>query len=703
MLIWLVILAAAGISGRIWGGEEVDNFEIPGAEAQKAFDLLESRFPQQAGDSATVVFFSERGVQDPSVRPLIQTALEDMGRLPPVVAVTSPFAAAGAISQDGRIAFGTVQFNARANEVEEKSVDQLIAIGEETAGPDLQVEMTGPVILAHEFGGLGYTEAVALTAATVVLLVSFGSVIAMGLPLVVALFALGSGLSLLSLFALVVDISRFAPQMALMIGLAVAIDYALLIVTRHRQGLARGLAVDDSIAEAISTAGRTVLFAGVTVAFAVLGLYLIGIPTIATVGMTTSIVLVLTVLAAITLLPALLGFAGQSIDRFHIPKLLSREVRSESTLWFRLSGTIQRRAWPFAIGSLAILLLLASPVLALRLGSSDAGNNPTSFTSRRAYDLLTQGFGPGFNGPLLIAVDLSGDADGQAMERLRDALANAPGVAAIGEPRFNGAGDTAVITVTPASSPQSTETESLVHRLRDDVIPAALTGSEAKAFVGGETAAHIDIGQKISQRLPLFMGAVIGLSMILLLVMFRSILIPLKAAVMNLLSIGAAFGVIVAVFQWGWGADLIGVKTGPVESFIPMMMFAILFGLSMDYEMFLLSRIREEYLRTQDNAVAVSMGLATTARVITSAAAVMVAVFLSFMLGDFRAIKMAGLGLATAIFLDATLIRLVMVPAVMNVLGDANWWLPRRLDRLIARLAFERQEATPQEAAVRGD
>ncbi|HXG36789.1 MAG TPA: MMPL family transporter, partial [Dehalococcoidia bacterium] len=546
------------------------------------------------------------------------------------------------------------------------------------------------------------TEVVAVVAAMVVLLVSFGSVIAMGLPLMVALFALGSGISLLGLFALVVGINRFAPQMAMMIGLAVAIDYALLIVTRHRQGLAAGLAVEDSIATAIATAGRTVIFAGATVAIAVLGLYLIGIPTIATVGMTTSIILVLTVVASVTLLPALLSFAGQAIDRFHIPKLLSREVGSEATLWFRLSRAIQRRPWPFALASLGLLVLLASPVIDLRLGSSDAGNNPTSFTSRRAYDLLTEGFGPGFNGPLLVAVDLAGDGDGQAMERLREAMSSTPDVATVSDPRFNEGGDTAVIMVTPASSPQSKETDSLVHRLRDDVIPAALAGSEAEAFVGGQTAAFIDIGQKISQGLPIFMGAVIGLSMILLLVMFRSLLIPLKAAVMNLLSIGAAFGVIVAVFQWGWGAGLIGVKNGPVESFIPMMMFAILFGLSMDYEMFLLSRIREEYLRTRDSSLSVSVGLASTARVITSAATVMVAVFLSFLLGDNRVIKLAGLGLATAIFLDATVIRMMLVPSVMNLLGEANWWLPPRLDRFIPRIAFERPfETAPEEAGVK--
>jgi RND superfamily putative drug exporter len=456
-----------------------------------------------------------------------------------------------------------------------------------------------------------------------------------------------------------------------------------------------GLSVEDAVVRAVDTAGRAVAFAGVVVAIALLGLFAIGIPFIAALGLAAAIVVVASVAVALTLLPALLGYVGRHIDRWRIPGLHASAHDSKNTFWYRWSLQIQRRPWPYLIASAALLLILTVPILDLRLGFADDGNQSTELHTRRAYDLLVEGFGPGFNGPFILAVEREGGLDASQLQSLADTLRDVPGVAAVSPAITNQTGDTAVISVIPTTSPQDAETPDLVKYLRSAVLPPALNGTGMHVYVGGPTAAFIDVGDKIADRMPIFFAIVIGLSIILLAAVFRSVVIPIKAALMNLLSIGATYGVMVAVFQWGWGKELFGIaQTGPIESFLPMMLFAILFGLSMDYEVFLLSRIREEYLQTGKSGQAVAHGLSVSARVIAAAAAIMVVVFLSFVLGDLRVIKEFGLGLAVAIFVDATVVRLVLVPATMELLGDLNWWFPRWLDRLLPKLNVEGGGAT---------
>lgn len=511
----------------------------------------------------------------------------------------------------------------------------------------------------------------------------------MGVPLVTALIALTSGFFLIGVGASFFGMPSFTPQFAAMIGIGVGIDYSLLIVTRFRESLERGLAVEDAIVRASSTAGRAVLFAGGTVVIALLGLWAVGVPFIGYVGSAASLVVALAVIAALFVLPAILRLTAKHIDRWRLPGYSGPIHESETGVGYRLSRLVQKAPVLFLLFSLAILLLLSAPVLDLQLGSSDAGNNPTSFTSRRAYDLLAEGFGPGFNGPLLVGFRIEDNAAIDDVERTAAVLSEVEGVDSVTRPRFNEDGSAALLTVIPATGPQEEETTDLVHRLRD-IVDEPFEGSQSEALVGGTTAAFVDVAKKLGDSLPIFLAAVIGLSFLLLMVVFRSVLVPIKAAVMNLLSIGAAYGVLVAVFQWGWLGDVFRVqREGPIESFVPMMLFAVLFGLSMDYEVFLVSRIREEYLESGDNTESVARGLSVTTRLISAAAAIMIAVFLSFAISDQRVVKEFGMGLAVAIFLDATLVRLVLVPSFMQVMGRANWWFPRWLDRLVPKIGID--------------
>ena len=531
-----------------------------------------------------------------------------------------------------------------------------------------------------------------MLAAVVILLIAFGSIVAAGLPIGAAVFGLGTGIAVIMLIASTRTFPSFAPQFASMIGIGVGIDYALLVVTRFREGLHTGNSVERSIVTAVATAGRSVIFAGVVVAVSFLGLAFMGIPFVTAMGITGAMVVVTAVLVALTLIPALLGFAGHNIDRWHIPFLRSSEGIDERSLWFRLSRKIQRRPLPFFLATMVLLVALGAPVLNIRLGFTDEGNLTEDFRSRRGYDLLADGFGPGFNGIILLIVD--GPDTSQSLAAISAAVVAHPNVEGVFPPRLNDDGTTAIISAVPKTSPQDAATADLIHDLREEVLPH-VSSDGTQVFVSGGVAAISDIGDRISARLPYLFAGVIGISFLLLMAVFRSVLVALKAAILNLLSISAAFGVLVAVFQWGWGASFIGVQEGPIETSAPMMLFAILFGLSMDYEVFLISRIREEYLRTGDNATAVSNGLTATARVITAAAAIMVTLFLSFALGDERVIKEFGIGLATAIFVDATIVRLILVPATMELLGDANWWLPSWLDRLLPEIRLEGPEEEP--------
>ena len=572
-------------------------------------------------------------------------------------------------------------------------MNKVISTAEAAAHPGFQVALGGYPISSVAKVSPGASEGIGITAAIIIMLLAFGSVVAMGLPIITALFGLGIGVALLELVTHFLIVPNFAPEMAAMIGIGVGIDYALFIVTRYRQGIFEGRDPRSAVVMSLMTSGRSVLFAGMTVVISLFGLFLIGQPYM--IGLATACIaaVLMVLIAALTLLPALLGFSGNAIDKLHLPGLLqSGGPPPPNGFWHRWSRLIQRRAWVTGTLAVLVLVLLALPLFSMRLAFTDASNDPTTQTTRQAYDLLAQGFGAGFNGPLVVAVDMHGPRDRAVVDRLGRALGNGvPNVAFAAPPQFNATDTGAVIVVVPTTGPQAAETEHLVSDLRADVIPPVVNGTDVNALVGGQTAGGIDAANFLGGRLFLVIGAVLILSFLLLMTVFRSVVIPLKAVIMNLLSVGAAYGVIVAVFQWGWAGSIIGIgEKGPIDPWIPVTMFTILFGLSMDYEVFLLSRIREEWLRTGDNSAAVADGLAVTGRIITAAAAIMFCVFASFVINDpLHILKVFGLGLAVAVLIDVTLVRMVLVPSIMEVLGPVNWWMPRFLDRSIPTIGVE--------------
>ena len=690
-----VLLAVGGLAlDRAMEPDFRNDLSVPGTDSEAAFDLLHERFPERAGDSMQVVLQAPSGLEDPAVREAVDAGAAAIAALPDVADVRSPYGPGPqSVSEDGTIGFITVQFDQRATDIPAESVEAVQDASAPMRDAGVQVEFGGAPVETEQ--GPSGSEVLGLAAAMVVLLLAFGSVVAMAVPLVTAVLALAVGIAAVGLLTNWVSIGTSGPIVAAMIGLGVGIDYALLIVTRHRENMARGDEATESIPVAMATAGRSVLVAGGTVIVAILSLYLIGIAFVAAIGLASAVTVATTLAASVTLLPALLGFAGESIDRWSLPFLHHDGAADRETWWHRWTGVIQRRPWLAFLAALAVLVVLAVPLFSMRLGSADAGANPPDTTTRKAYDLIAEGFGPGYNGPLLVAVELPGtsEEDAAALESITTALRSTADVEAVAPPLVNEAGDAAVVSVIPAASPQDERTEALVHTVRDDVLPAATPGADVTTYVGGPTAVNIDLADKLADRLPVFMAGVIGMSFLLLMIEFRSLFVPAKAALMNLLSIGAAYGAAVAVFQWGWLSGLLGTSTGPIESFAPMMLFAVLFGLSMDYEVFLLSRVREEYLRTGDNSASVREGIAATARVITAAASVMIIVFLSFLLNDQRVVNLFGFGLAFAILVDATVVRLVLVPATMDLAGRANWWMPRWLDRLLPHLTPDVVEA----------
>jgi putative drug exporter of the RND superfamily len=694
---WIVVFVAIIGLSQTTGSAYSDNFAAGNSASQRAQNLLAQRFPAEAGDTADVVVHTTGSLKDPANAAAIGRLVAALGPLPNVTGVRSPLApgADHQVSADGHTAFAVVQFAKTTPHLDNTQTNHLIDVARSFAGPGFEVALGGNPISATVSASPGSSEAIGILAAIVIMLIAFGSVVAMGLPVITALVGVGIGFGLVAFASHGFTVPTFGPELMAMIGLGVGIDYALFIVTRYRQGLDEGRDARQATVVALSTSGRAVMFAGSTVIISLLGLFAVGLPFMdgLAVGAIAAVLMVLA--AALTLLPAMLGFVGLAIDRLHVPGIPVKAPSGGRGFWYRWSRTVQRRPWLCGSAALLILLVLALPLFSMRLGFSDAGNDPTNLTTRQAYDLLAQGFGPGFNGPLVIAVDLSSASaagNGQAtVQELESRLAAVPGVASVQPARFNAAGDTAVIIAYPTTSPQGAQTASLVRHLRSDVIPPVVGHGGVTVLVGGVTAAGVDASHHLSERLPLVVGLVILLSFLLLMMAFRSVAIPIKAAIMNLLSMGAAYGVIVAVFQWGWAGSLFGVsRTGPIDPWIPLMMFTIVFGLSMDYEVFLLSRIREEWLRRHVNTVAVADGLASTARVITAAAAIMVCVFGSFVINDpLRVLDVFGLGLATAIFVDATLVRLVLVPSVMQLLGRANWWMPRWLDRVLPTLGVE--------------
>ncbi len=684
--VWLLAAVAVVISAGTFGADLEDSFEVPGLDSQQAVDLLSSVQSDRAGLTAQVVaspLEPGRTFGSAPTDAALDGVTDALTGLPDVLSADDV-----AISPDGRVALIRVQYPV-IEELDAGSLDELKeVVNELRAGSVLQIEAGGDLFFAFEEAPTGFGEMLGLMAAVIVLLVAFGSIVAMGLPIGTALLGLAIGISALPVFGHLLKIPSWTPQAASMVGLGVGIDYALFLVVRHREYLASGSAVDEAAGRATATAGQAVIFAGGTVMIAVLGMGLVGVPFMTAMGVSISLIVLVMVLASVTLLPAFLGLAGDRIVSRRRRRRGGPEPSRTGAGWSRWGRHVSRHAWPYTIGVTALLLLLTAPVLALQLGFPDEGTLPESRTERRGYDLVADGFGPGINGPLVIAVDTAGEPE--VVVQLAAAIEADPGVASVAPPEVDPASGVATVLAFPTTSPQDDATYETVKRLRADVFPVALGDSEASAHVGGQTASFADIGERVNSRLPIFIAAVVVLSFLLLMVVFRSVLVPLKAAILNLLSIGAAYGVLVAVFQWGWGKGLIGLEsTVPIVSFIPMFMFAVLFGLSMDYEVFLLSRVREEYVATGDNDASVIHGIASTARVITSAALIMISVFLGFVFGDDPAIKMTGLGLATAIFVDATIVRIVLVPATMKLMGDANWWLPDWLDRILPRIDID--------------
>jgi RND superfamily putative drug exporter len=690
VLVWILLLVGSQVLASVAGGASSMDFKLPKSDSQAAQDLLTQHFKAQSGASGTLVFADPAGLDTAAVRPRVLAVLADASRIADVEPMASPFATGVGrrqVSADGTVAFSQINFDVGFSKVKTSSLDQLQALAHKARADGLDVELGGNLFQVRK--PPGGTELVGILAAVLILLVAFGSLLAMGLPIMTALFGIGIGLAGVTLLANVFSMPSFASQLAAMIGIGVGIDYALFIVTRFRQGLHDGLAPEAAVVKSIATAGKAVLFAGCTVVISLLGMFAMGLGFVRGLAVGAALAVVVTMIASVTLLPAVLGFVGTGIDKLALP-WTKRATTGHRGVWYRWSRLIQRRPWPFALLGLAALVALAIPVFSIRLGNSDAGNLPTSDTTRVAYDLLGHGFGPGFNGPLLLAIEAPTADAAAALPRVHDAVASTPGIAAVSPALLGPDGKTAVMEVYPTTGPQDQATVSLIHHLRQAVLPAATAGTALVVHVGGNTPAFNDLADFLGTHLPIFMLVVLGLSFLLLMAVFRSIVVPLKAVVMNILSIGAAYGLLVGVFQWGIGASLIGVgKKGPIEAFVPMMMFAILFGLSMDYEVFLLSRIKEEWDKTRDNGTAVADGLSYTARVITAAAAIMVCVFGSFVFGDNRIIKEFGLGLSAAILIDATLVRMILVPATMELLGNANWWFPKWLDRIVPNIHIE--------------
>jgi len=699
--LWIAALLVLGGLSQAAGDQYSDQFTLPGTESTRALDLLQRSFPAQSGDADQIVWSVDHGsVEDPAVKRRVEAMLGKVATSPNVVSVKSPYAAAGAaqISRDGTIAYATVNFDKEVQDVPKGSYTKVIDLAKGARGDGLRVELGGNGIQQAQQQPQGATELIGIGFAAIVLAFAFGSLFATLLPLVSAIFALGLGLTIAGLVAGVIHIATFAPQLASLIGLGVGIDYALFIVTRHRNAIMAGTSPAEAVELALNTSGRAVLFAGGTVCIALLGLLVLGITFLNGVAIAAAISVLCTLAAATTLLPALLGILGMKVLSRRERRRLAAEGPRESHaigFWARWSAFVQRRPVPLAAAAVVLMIALAIPFLSLRLGSSDAGNDPTSTTTRQAYDLLAKGFGPGSNGPLqLVARTPGGQGDAATLNALAARVKTLPDVATVGPPVFNAGKDVAIVQVIPKSAPQDKATSELISQLRDHVVPAAVGRSDVKVYVGGITAIFDDFAAVLTSKLPLFIGVIVLLGCLLLMIAFRSIVVPLTAAVMNLLAAGAAFGVVTAVFQWGWGGGLIDIgRSGPVESFLPVMLLAILFGLSMDYQVFLVSRMHEEWAHTTDNDRAVRVGQADTGRVITAAATIMILIFGSFTLLGQRVISEFGIGLAAAVLLDAFVLRMVLVPALMHKLGRVNWWLPGWLDRILPHVSVDPSEA----------
>jgi RND superfamily putative drug exporter len=690
LVAWVVVLAAVTAIAQVVGPQYHNDFSLPGAESQRALDELQRDAPAESGATIQVVLRSPGGLAAPAVTARVEPMLGRLAGLPHVVDVHSPYRTPGAVSADGTIGYATVTLDAQSQDVPAADVRRIIDGARAAAGDGLQVELGGdPVRGAQESSG-GASEGVGLLAAVVIMVLLFGSLLAASLPIIIAVFAVGAAIGLVALASRLATVADFTVPLMILVGLGVGIDYALLVFSRYRSELIDGRPGDQAVRRALDTAGRTVFFAGCTVIVALLGLVVLGLGSLQGVAVAVALTVLVTMLAALTLLPALLAVFGARIER-SVRRRTERAARraaergtaprTEGSAWRRWSAAVQRRPLIAAVLPTLALLALSVPLLDMRLGFADAGTDPAQTTTRKAYDLLSQGFGPGFNGPLVVVVR----GDRQAADTVRQALSTTPGVAAAVMPQPAATGNTSVVIVFPASAPQAAQTTELVQRLRDDVLPPVASRTGATFLVGGSTAAVVDFAGAVADRLPAFVIVVVGVSALLLMLVFRSLLIPVKAALLNLLSVGAALGVVTLVFQEG----ALGMQPGPVEAYVPVMIFAIVFGLSMDYEVFLLARMHEAWRDRRDAGLAITEGLATTGRVVTAAAAIMVVVFGAFLLSPDRMLRQFGLGLAVAVLLDAVVIRCLIVPAVMQLFGSRAWWLPAPFARRLPEIALE--------------
>ncbi|WP_158710226.1 MMPL family transporter [Streptomyces sp. NRRL F-5126] len=695
--IWIATLVAVAVPYLMLGSGYNNAFDLPGTESTKAQSLLRAHTPAQAGDSDQIVIHTRHGsVRDPAVRRKVAPMLTEVAALPSVASVQSMYGADGAarISPDGATAYATVTFDAQGDQVPVADTERVIRTARSVAGPDVRVELGGVAVTDATGTSAPSTEYIGILAAGVILFVAFGTLLGMIVPLLVAVAGVGTGMITVGLLSRVTTIGTIAPTVAALIGLGVGIDYALFIVTRHRGGLRDGLPPQDAAVRALNTSGRAVLFAGGTVVAALLGMLVLGITPLTGIGIAAATTVLFTVLAAVTLLPALLGvFGGRLITRRERRRLAATGPRTAPAgdgFWGRWADFVARRKAVLSAVALLVIAVLSLPALSLRLGAADAGNDPAGTTTRQAYDLLADGFGPGSNGPLVLVTPLHGPADAAALGGLAATIRHTPGVASVRTAPVTAATTLGVIDVVPTGAPQDRATGDLLGHLRRDVIPAAEKNTGLEVHVGGATATSDDFSHVLTGKLPLFLTIILAFGCLLLMIAFRSVVIPLTAAVMNLLASAASFGVVVAVFQWGAGSELLGAgKAGPVESILPVIMLAILFGLSMDYQVFLVSRMHEDWLRTKDNHHAVRAGQAGTGRMITAAALIMICVFMAFVFGGQRTIAEFGVGLATAVGIDAFVLRTVLVPALMHLFGNANWWLPAWLDRILPRLTIE--------------
>ncbi|HWO84174.1 MAG TPA: MMPL family transporter [Solirubrobacterales bacterium] len=696
--VWIALAIALLAIGHSAGSKTSENLTLPGTDSTTATELLEDNLPEQAYGSNPLVLEAPRGKQltEPQYAAAVAETEKRLNALPVVNSAVSPLSPQGAafLSKDKSVGYFPVVLAIGPGEIDEEESERIL----DAAGPAKKAGLNTAIgaYVGQQLSkpATETSEAIGLAAAVIILLFAFGTATAMMLPIVSAVIGLACALSIIRLFEHVLEVPGVASTLATMIGLGVGIDYALFIVTRHKLQLADGMELRESIARATATAGGAVVFAGFTVVIALCSLAFAGIPLVSTLGFTAAVAVVVAVSAATTLLPAMLGALGPHINSLRVKLGKTHPDDKEPHGWRRWAEWVSLRPWTATVVALAILIVLALPVLQLQLGQNDISALPEETTSRQAYDSLNKGFGPGVNGPLLIASEFaSAEEAKQVLPKLQKSVGGASDVAAVTEPTLDKAGTAAVFTVISKSEPWSDDTVDLVESLRAEIIPEALKGTDASSYVGGQTAGYIDLATQISDKLPLMIAIVVALSFIVLLVAFRSLLVPVKAAAMNLLSVAAAYGVVTAVFQLGWGVSLIGLDHAiPIVSFVPLLMFAILFGLSMDYEVFLLTQMREHYEEYGDERRAVVEGLANTGRVITSAAAIMVCVFTSFVLSGNPVVKEFGVGLAVAIAIDSTLVRCLLVPAVMVLLGKRAWWLPRWMDRLLPKISIEGEE-----------